>query len=91
MNIVNKSLIDLIGNTPMLKVDSFDTGLCELYLKLENQNPPRINNSKSSRNQNRYHPEITTVIHPKSQLQSSQNQNRNHPEITTVILPKLQP
>ena len=39
MNIVNKSLIDLIGNTPMLKVDSFDTGLCELYLKLENQNP----------------------------------------------------
>ena len=39
MNIVNKSLIDLIGNTPMLKVDSFDTGPCELYLKLENQNP----------------------------------------------------
>ena len=39
MNNLNKSLIDLIGNTPILKVESFDTGPCELYLKLENQNP----------------------------------------------------
>ena len=39
MNAVNGSLIDLIGQTPMLKVNTFDTGPCELYLKLENQNP----------------------------------------------------
>ena len=38
MNAVNGSLIDLIGQTPMLKVNTFDTGPCELYLKLENQN-----------------------------------------------------
>ncbi|MCH8173464.1 MAG: pyridoxal-phosphate dependent enzyme, partial [Proteobacteria bacterium] len=29
----------MIGNTPMLKVTKIDTGCCELYLKLENQNP----------------------------------------------------
>ena len=39
MNVVNETLIDLIGQTPMLKVNTFDTGPCELYLKLENQNP----------------------------------------------------
>lgn len=33
------TVIDMIGNTPMLKVSNLDTGLCELYLKLENQNP----------------------------------------------------
>ncbi len=38
MKIVN-SVLELIGNTPMLKVNRLDTGLCELYLKLENQNP----------------------------------------------------
>lgn len=31
--------LDSIGNTPMLKVTRIDTGLCELFLKLENQNP----------------------------------------------------
>ena len=31
--------LDSIGNTPMLKVTRIDTGVCELYLKLENQNP----------------------------------------------------
>ena len=36
---VNPSLLDLIGNTPMVKLTSFDTGLCELYVKLEFQNP----------------------------------------------------
>lgn len=34
-----KSVLDLIGNTPMLKIQHLDTGCCELYLKLENQNP----------------------------------------------------
>lgn len=33
------SVLDLIGNTPILKVTKFDTGSCELFLKLENQNP----------------------------------------------------
>jgi cystathionine beta-synthase len=33
------SVLDLIGNTPILKVTRFDTGLCELYVKLESQNP----------------------------------------------------
>ncbi|NLR92804.1 pyridoxal-phosphate dependent enzyme [Flammeovirga agarivorans] len=32
-------LISLIGNTPLVKVNAIDTGKCELYLKLENQNP----------------------------------------------------
>lgn len=33
------NVLDLIGNTPMLKVSHLDTGPCELFLKLENQNP----------------------------------------------------
>lgn len=33
------SIIDLIGNTPLVRVRRLDTGLCELYLKLECQNP----------------------------------------------------
>src|SRR5215467_10406091 len=31
--------LDLIGNTPIVRLTGFDTGLCELYLKLESQNP----------------------------------------------------
>ncbi len=38
MPIVN-SVLDLIGNTPMLKLKHFDTGPCELFIKLESQNP----------------------------------------------------
>ncbi|MFK8013037.1 MAG: pyridoxal-phosphate dependent enzyme [Marinicellaceae bacterium] len=38
MNRVN-SVLELIGNTPMLKVNNLDTGVCDLYLKLENHNP----------------------------------------------------
>lgn len=34
-----RSVIDLIGNTPILRVKSINTGCCELYLKLESQNP----------------------------------------------------
>lgn len=33
------SVLDLIGNTPLVKITRFDTGLCELFVKLENQNP----------------------------------------------------
>lgn len=31
--------LSLIGNTPMVRVTAFDTGQCELFLKLESQNP----------------------------------------------------
>jgi cystathionine beta-synthase len=33
------SVLDLIGNTPVIRVHKLDTGKCELYLKLESQNP----------------------------------------------------
>jgi cystathionine beta-synthase len=32
-------VLDLIGNTPLLPVQRLDTGLCQLFLKLESQNP----------------------------------------------------
>ena len=38
MKVVN-SVLELIGNTPMLKVNHLDVGPCNLYLKLENHNP----------------------------------------------------
>jgi cystathionine beta-synthase len=31
--------LGLIGNTPLVRLNGFDTGPCELYLKLESQNP----------------------------------------------------
>jgi cystathionine beta-synthase len=31
--------LSLIGNTPVVQIKSFDTGLCSLFLKLESQNP----------------------------------------------------
>lgn len=34
-----RSVLDLIGATPMLEVQGLDTGPCQLFLKLENQNP----------------------------------------------------
>ena len=33
------SVLDLIGNTPLVRVAHIDTGPCELFLKLESQNP----------------------------------------------------
>ncbi|MFL2528460.1 MAG: pyridoxal-phosphate dependent enzyme [Candidatus Azotimanducaceae bacterium] len=39
MQSVSNSVIDLIGNTPIVKLKSFDVGKCELFVKLENQNP----------------------------------------------------
>jgi cystathionine beta-synthase len=36
---VYQSVLDLIGNTPIVKTQRLDTGVCELYLKLEAMNP----------------------------------------------------
>jgi cystathionine beta-synthase len=33
------NVLSLIGNTPLLRVNNLDTGPCELFLKLESQNP----------------------------------------------------
>jgi len=38
MTIYN-SVLEMIGNTPILKLSKFDTGPCDLFIKLENQNP----------------------------------------------------
>ncbi len=35
----NPAVLSLIGNTPMVQVTRLDTGLCQLFLKLESQNP----------------------------------------------------
>jgi cystathionine beta-synthase len=32
-------ILSLIGETPMVRLESFDTGPCEVWVKLENQNP----------------------------------------------------
>ena len=36
---VYSSVLEMIGRTPLLRVSRFDTGQCELYLKLELMNP----------------------------------------------------
>ncbi|CAM3268834.1 MULTISPECIES: pyridoxal-phosphate dependent enzyme [Yersinia] len=36
---IPRSVIDLIGHTPLLELTHFDTGPCQLFVKLENQNP----------------------------------------------------
>ncbi len=33
------SVLDLIGNTPIVRINHLDTGPCTLYIKLESQNP----------------------------------------------------
>src|SRR5437879_7971776 len=33
------NVLDLIGNTPLVRLQKFDTGRCELFAKLESQNP----------------------------------------------------
>lgn len=38
MKIFN-NVLEMVGNTPMVRVNNLDTGPCELYLKLELQNP----------------------------------------------------
>ncbi|AIY42378.1 Cystathionine beta-synthase [Collimonas arenae] len=40
MNLASRpAVLDLIGNTPMIEVTRLDTGCCQLFLKLESQNP----------------------------------------------------
>ena len=39
MSEIEDSLLNLIGNTPIIKLESFDTGKCDLFVKLENHNP----------------------------------------------------
>jgi cystathionine beta-synthase len=39
MNKQALSVLDLIGNTPLVEVHRMETGPCRLFLKLENQNP----------------------------------------------------
>jgi len=36
---IYSSVLELIGRTPIIKAQHLNTGLCELYLKLENHNP----------------------------------------------------
>jgi len=36
---IHHSVLELIGRTPMVKTQRLDTGVCELYLKLESANP----------------------------------------------------
>ena len=38
-NKIPSSVLELIGKTPLIRVNKLDTGCCELYLKLESQNP----------------------------------------------------
>ena len=34
-----ETVLDLIGNTPIVEVQNFDTGPCRLFVKMESQNP----------------------------------------------------
>ncbi len=36
---VFENVLDLIGNTPVVRINHLDTGPCELFIKLESQNP----------------------------------------------------
>jgi cystathionine beta-synthase len=36
---VFESVLEMIGNTPMLRIQRIDTGPCELFVKMESQNP----------------------------------------------------
>ncbi|WP_031340412.1 pyridoxal-phosphate dependent enzyme, partial [Xanthomonas maliensis] len=36
---IHSSVLALIGNTPIVKAQHLDTGVCELFLKLEAANP----------------------------------------------------
>ena len=36
---IHSSVLELVGNTPIIKARNLDTGVCELYLKLESANP----------------------------------------------------
>jgi cystathionine beta-synthase len=36
---VHDSVLELIGNTPVIKAQRLDSGCCELFFKLESANP----------------------------------------------------
>jgi cystathionine beta-synthase len=36
---INNNVLDLIGNTPIVRINHMETGPCELFIKLESQNP----------------------------------------------------
>lgn len=36
---IHQSVLELVGATPIIKAQRLDTGVCELFLKLESQNP----------------------------------------------------
>jgi len=36
---IQQSVLELIGNTPIVKAQRLNCGNCELFLKLENANP----------------------------------------------------
>ena len=36
---IHRSVLELIGNTPIVQTQQLDTGLCQLFLKLESANP----------------------------------------------------
>lgn len=36
---IHQTVLELIGRTPIVKAQRLDTGVCELYFKLESQNP----------------------------------------------------
>jgi cystathionine beta-synthase len=36
---IHDSVLDLIGNTPIVRINHLDTGPCSLFIKLESQNP----------------------------------------------------
>ena len=50
MSIVVKDTAELIGNTPLLHVNNINTGLCNLYLKLESFNLSLISSCFSKLN-----------------------------------------
>ena len=33
------NLLEMVGNTPVVRINNIDTGPCELFVKLENLNP----------------------------------------------------
>ena len=38
MSVFN-NVLELIGQTPVVRINHLDTGPCELFIKLESQNP----------------------------------------------------
>ena len=39
MSKISPSLLSLIGETPLVEIKNIDTGLCQLFVKMESHNP----------------------------------------------------